>query len=382
MMYLREAAEELGLRNVLERVLDYEQVQGVVLTVDRLWLAMKLRSADDRYFRMLRDFYRHGFPPYPLPALPFELEENDRNWTLDADFFRQPPPYWEEFSRYFGNDWKKPPIIVKVCVLPGENIERFQNIESNLPIIVEARPIASLSDSGPPLKRPLEGGLSIGDSSGSVGTLGGMLTGNDGKRYGVTCQHVLKQKGKVYQPALPDGGAAPHIGEVVWDLAAPLTDRKACNPYNSATRGQKIEALDVALVDIEDSITGTNALGIQAVAPASSLYPGLMIDLIGRTSGHRTLSVGALAVTYRFMNESGGYHCMHDLFEVRWPQFARTVLSRPISGGDSGSWVVAQGSKGPEWCGMVVGGDRVRGYATFAEHILNTTSAAGYSLRV
>ena len=74
-------------------------------------------------------------------------------------------------------------------------------------------------------------------------------------------------------------------------------------------------------------------------------------------------------MTYRLRDENKNPYCFEHLFEIRWPRFMRTIVGRPVQRGDSGAWVLVSTGSGQRMGGMAIAGDRLLGYAVFAENV-------------
>lgn len=390
MLYLRDAAEEYGLRNVIGQALQYPQVQGVVLKLDPFWFRLWLAREDgslSQLERRLENFWMHSLDRGLYPSMPPEIFGNvglldDARHTLrSAPDLWWSSRTWQQYASFQGFDGKAPPIIVKVCTTPMAEALTIEKLESRLRIIVEPRGTAYMSNAGQSA-RPIVGGVSIGDSSGSRGTLGGVLHHPSGARFATTCSHVFPEGGPAYQPANVDTRSSPPIGSIVYRTPlVPVNSPTMCNPY---ARTPRTASADIALVQLQPAIASlgdVHKIGpITTAAEASSVYQTLQVEFTGSTSGYRCLTVGALAVTYRFVGPGQAWYCLSDLFEVTWPRWFRTELGRPVNGGDSGAWVCAEGEHGTAWCGSIIGQDRARGFAAFAEFQLKELSAAGYDI--
>jgi hypothetical protein len=131
--------------------------------------------------------------------------------------------------------------------------------------------------------------------------------------------------------------------------------------------------VDAALIKIDKSVP--SEFEVMDIGPLTGttrradLTPGQTVEIAGKSSGNRKLAIGGLAVTYRFRSHNGDYFCFKNLFELRWPSYWHLLSGSPVQSGDSGAWVCNPSASGFAWCGMVVGGDRVLGYAQFSESI-------------
>lgn len=289
-----------------------------------------------------------------------------------------------------GRKEEMPPIRLIVCLRPpasGESVEAPELPRSRLPVSFEVRPRARLSTSQRARARPVVGGVSVGEDTGTgtgvCGTLGGIVEDQTGQRYGMTCAHVFPSPTLVVQPARHDDAQATTIGMSATPRALqPCQGIGPCNPYSNSPH---VASVDTTLVELEASITSdlqVLSIGpLAGVVAKNSMTPGQEVAFEGRTSGHRIAEVGGLAVFYR-LQVDGHTYCFRDLFEVRWRSFIRTFLGPVVQAGDSGAWVCAETDRGPGWCGQIIGEDRRVGYASFAENNVAAWSNAGKHLRV
>jgi hypothetical protein len=392
MDYLREYAEELGLRQILGAFTERRDVQGAVLVLDDWWLTAWRLSETGRlrewelWCREWMHFMPRPFPPF------FMLPDRDR--AQDAAPWvptRRPdlswrPRFWSDYAHYCGRPTDDlPPIRLIICVRPPEENEKpagFDFPETGLPISVEVRPVARLANAHRTVVRPVVGGVSVGVAS-EYGTLGGIVEDGTGTRFGTTCAHVFPAVTPVDQPWQRDDANATSIGTST--PVVPLhacTSPTPCDPYSNDPH---IAETDSALVTLDPGIAAD--LEVLAVGPLAgvvsrrSIMPGQSIEFAGRTSGLRNAEVGGLVLFYR-LQLGGKVYCFRNLFEVRWKAFLRTLFGPVVQAGDSGAWVCAATARGSGWCGQVIGEDRHVGYATFAETTVAAWANAGKHLRV
>ncbi len=360
-------------------------VQGIVVDYDPLWLALweeRCVHGDEavrsRIELLIRAFHYFGFQPGPASLTPHPAAHRaELSAPLDIKWR---PPHWEELLACLGDRSRKGddgPIVVKVCLLPTREQRGGVDVfESSFRVIREYRSPAVLSASS--VRRPLVGGISIGAGPDRSGTLGGIVKDQGGKLWGMTCAHVVGSAQAVDQPAATDGGMPPSVGfgSLVSTLR-PAVAQSPCNPYS---RNAVLNTVDATLIDVTDPQSARLEIAqfgpLRGVVAKDSLEPGTLVDFAGKQSGARILEVGGLALTYKLHDAiTSDVYCFTELFEVRWPRLGQTMLHRPVQRGDSGAWVLASGPSGLEWAGMVIAGDRLIGYAVFAENIIDWAAA-------
>jgi hypothetical protein len=379
MDYLRRLAEGYGLREIADRALERKDVQGIVVDINSFWLDAWIAhqaGLDDRWEDWVTRWGHFACSP---PFFP-ELEALSTAGRLDLNW---KPRQWEMISHRLGlRSPDLPPLEVKICLIPGsEPSENLVFQDTRLTVRLETRPLARLASDPKAHARPLLGGVSIGAAPSLAGTLGGILRDASGKSFALTCDHVLANQSVVYQPAQLDSSSASRVGTVITTSGLqPVTRGGICNPYNPAVA---VNDFDIALVELDQNILTPEVLDIGPLhgrTPKISMAPSLAVEFTGRSSGHRSLIVGGLAVAYSFRNSSGQSVCFRNLFELKWPRFSRLVLGRPVKSGDSGAWVCTQGASGTEWCGVIMGEDRLHGFAMLSESIEGWLAGHGYNL--
>ena len=357
MRYLIEAANKYGLSQIAEQAASAPQIHGIVIDIDPFWM----------------EVYRYHLNN---PGRSDDIRPAFRNFV----YFPAVVPMDLDWRATFMNDWGNySNLLVRILLRPGSSPVEFK-YEGPLRIVQEHQPVPRLAAHGIPQFRPLEGGLSLGSGTTSPGTLGGILTDSVGKQYGLSCSHVVPIS-TVDQPAAADHRSAASIGQVVFRID-PVSSLPGvlCNVYN-----QPVNEMDLALIELSAGITGKASeycIGkVDGYIPNRSLHPNLVVEFHGRTSGHKTgLVLGGTGLVNEVEDMDGNVHCFGNLVEIKEPTMGGLVISRPVKGGDSGSWVMGQGAMGTEWCGMVIGENRQSGYIITAESILDTLRANSYSL--
>lgn len=377
------AREDEEIRRIATRAMESPGVQGVTLHIDDLWLwewnGRELFGDREFYsferFRFDESIWRYGirsayFADSPINDIPVrpptvnDLIERMRFWDQRRDYLHLRVTL---------------PVILTICLRPEpKEIPRF--FSERFQIAYEVRPLAQLSSNPKRLRRPLQGGLSTGVGTASYGTMGGVVRdlGRNGRMFGVTCAHVMTS-GTVDQPARVDWKSPAPIGSV--HLHTPLQQSSGlCTP--DSTSG--LNTVDVALIEIDHSIPAN--LGILDIGPLTGITPiakigqGQVVEFTGRSSGNRTLKVGRLGLIYEHQH-NGQTYCFQNVIQLNWPRFYKLVR-RPVTSGDSGSWICAANAKGISWCGMIIGDDRLHGYAVYAAIIEKWWNQQGMSLSV
>lgn len=386
MHHLIEFSERRDFRELVGRVTEFKSVQGVILNYDPLWLELwrvKCTYGDravERFISSIYDLPHFGSRFWPLawdslfPGGDLGVESSE----IEPPNLRWIPPHWTELLRTRGMErFSNSPLIVKVCLLPWEPKEAVPDLgEYPFLVIRERRAPAVLTM---PLRRhrPVIGGVSIGVGSTDSGTLGGIVKDQNNKQWGVTCAHVLNGSLNIDQPAQCDSGVSSAVGLGCYKAvlrASPGTT--PCNPYASST---SLNIIDAALIEFSPGImTNLQVLNhgdLSGIMRRTTPSPGQIVDMAGKQSGSRPLEIGGLAVTYRLRDSGGSLYCFKELFEVRWPRCWRVIGGRPVQHGDSGAWLLSSQATGTQWVGMALGGDRLIGYAMFAENIVDWASS-------
>jgi hypothetical protein len=187
----------------------------------------------------------------------------------------------------------------------------------------------------------------------------------------------------VDQPAQADNSkTAAWFGNSTAVSSLSRNPAAVCNPWAASVA---MNDVDVALVAVDPSVASSADVldigTISSITPRANLSPGQTVEFTGRTSGHKTVKVGGLAVVFRLYG-NGQFYCFRNLFEVRARSIWQLARSRPVRPGDSGAWVCNATSGGFGWCGMVIGGDRISGYAVFSQNIETWCNSLGLAVSV
>jgi hypothetical protein len=387
-MLIRLAREDETIQRIASAAMENRGVQGVALDLDAYWLTAwnyMRRFGSDAAVELRRRRYDHPFssgwqigsdefltdlPENLYPALPLEI--SDLKWR---------PSEWKYRAEMKGFEPEQSPVRITICLRPGAaEIPSFEL--GPYRVLYETRPVATLSASPRKYRRPVVGGLSAGVGTKQYGTMGGIV--RDGQsppqKYGVTCAHVMTA-GTVDQPAQVDSRRAVGIGTV--SKHTPLTlPTGICTPVSTSG----LNTVDVALIEIDGSTTNADLevldIGpLTGITPISKIGQGQLVEFTGRNSGNRMLRVGALNIIYE-MNSNGKTYCFQNVIQLNWPKFYQLFNGRPVSQGDSGAWICNPNENGFGWCGMIIGDDRLHGYAIYAETIEKWWQQQGLNLTV
>jgi hypothetical protein len=359
------------LYDIIDSASKNDFVQGVILDLDSNWLDAwhyKNRYGEERLENIDAEMIKKEMSEEPTIDIQSKnISMNDLEWE---------PPFWAKYKKTIGLPQLKYPIIIKICLYPYDDkyeqmIPAFRS--SNFQIIYEERPIAYLYTNPKKLHIPIIGGVSIGVTASDFATLGGILIDDNGKCFGSTCQHVfqneIKRTGRhnieASHTAAKDGNPK-FIGEYTYGTEIYCKDpNDHCSPFSASHHNE----LDAALIEISQVKTDLSILGIGdifGITPMPNIYPKQPIEFTGRSSGYSKRLVGGLAVIYEFSHFNEKF-CYKNLFEIRFPIHNPIRLNPPVKPGDSGAWVCNYSKSGKSWCGVVIGGDTVQGYATFSE---------------
>lgn len=384
MKYLLDAAREYGLDQITEQALEYPNVHGVIVDLHPFWMKCYKRhlmfpneDSDLRYWldpRYWYDYIRHGVMPPAINSIWHDDYYPYFQTTVPMNI-RWRPDHWKEFLGNRSN------LVVRIQLLPGSPSIRFEQKDNRVTIMQEYSAIPQLSTSDRKQLRPLEGGVSIGHETTPAGTLGGILVDQKGERYGLTCGHVISKKDDtVDQPSRNEKKPSGSIGRCVYTILPKPNNGAKCNPQNRAV----LNDLDIALIHLEPDLPSNYSIvnigKIVKHTPSIELGTDMLIEFNGRTSGHKTLVIGGIGATQQIANATGETCCFKNLIEIKQPVLTDLLISRPVSGGDSGAWVIVNGNSGLEWCGMIVGENRQSGYAIHSEDIMANLESQGFQL--
>lgn len=374
MRYLIDQANEYGLPQIVEQAMSHTAVHGVIIDIHPLWLKMNQLLQQGYPFDISLDMLDHYY---------YYARNTLHRWSDLYPLFTHQHPNDEHISaleKFWRERYNRNSLLVKILLRPGTKQIKI-TYEGMMTVVQENRSVPKLAVNPKAMTRPLMGGLSIGHAVNLAGTLGGILESDNGKRYGLTCGHVVDAVGlNVQQPSLHDG-TPMLIGHAVECKVPVPSNGVKCNAYNPLVLNQ----VDVSLIELDASISSAyEILGIGKVdgfMPNNQMQPNTVVEYTGRTSGYQSLVIGGIGVIQELNDTAGRICCFKELIEIRQPSITSLVLNRPVKGGDSGAWLIAQGTFGNEWCGMIVGEERQIGYAMLAESILDFFRFQGYNLK-
>jgi hypothetical protein len=392
------AAENEDIRRISDFAAEFSAVQGIVLDVDRLWLeswaiAQLMGEEFLRRFYEWMDwrFHHHGpgMLPQPLifgPCNQWLPRHRVYPRALNLGMLKKwRPPFWHEYAHFSGvpDTPEGLPIIVKVCVRPSmgkENIpaiEALQERTRQFRVVIEGRSQAVLSANPRRKAVPLVGGVSIGKKGfNEFGTLGVILKDSAGKRFAITCSHVVDQQNvDIIQPSQKDSKRASIFGKrIAGTSLSSCPASAACNPWSGVNTNEE----DIALIEIDAKTSSALEVldigTLNGVVPRASISNGQSVEVMGRTTKHSFLSVGGLAVWYKMAHQKK-FYCFKYLFEVG----SAYGSSGTIKGGDSGAPICTANGTGNGWCGMIVGCDSLQGFAMYSESIENWWKSNKYT---
>ncbi|MEQ8808029.1 MAG: hypothetical protein RIE59_03085, partial [Imperialibacter sp.] len=254
MKYLLELARENGLNNISERALENENVHGIIVSIDPIWLSywqllegggLEMSDLEELLFFDLR--YSGGMSP--LRDNPYFncVTPIDLSWR---------PSFWDRF----GN---RSNIVVNIQLRPGSkflNMDSIRSSDSSLMVQQIHSQVPRFATNPKSLFRPLEGGISVGaGKSGSPGTLGGVLKDNiTGKNFALTCGHVASLNADIHQPANVDNPAlSAKIGKCVYNNSPRINTGTVYNPRNP---GSILNDMDVALIELDSGINANYSI--------------------------------------------------------------------------------------------------------------------------
>jgi hypothetical protein len=391
--YLIEFANTGLVREAAEIAFTSPLLQGVVVDIDPWWLfAWHLRSLSPSTLRAWQDHFgdwismavNHPQTAYSWPEPAYDLLPRPVRFD-DLEKWR--PERWSEYTRRWGVEPSQLPFVIRLYLRPAASDEEEPpTFPEGFPIriIQETRPLAMLYANPRLHRRPLVGGLSIGEGANAAGTLGGLVRDLAGNQFATTCCHVVASTSlAVDQPAQTDNAkTASWIGNSSAVSSLATNFAAVCNPWAS---GVTMNDVDVALVKIDKGVPSKKEVldigAITALTPRANLSPGQTVEFTGRSSGHKAVKIGGLAVAFRLYG-NGQFYCFRNLFELRAKSRWSLLRGRPVRPGDSGAWVCNANSTGFGWCGMVIGGDRVSGYAVFSQNIEDWWKGQGLGLTV
>jgi hypothetical protein len=334
MFQLIEIANSIGLEEVISVVERDPKLQGILVSCTT--------SSLTNWFDTINN-------PY------YYLTQNDLDSVVSPVAFK------------FPSQFAQSNLVITLIGKPGVRDVSLPALQPAL-VRYEVRPLSMLANS---LERyrPILGGISIGAaSSKSAGTLGGILRDNSGNSYGITCGHVVGNVGsEVLQPAKIDSKESEVVGHVSY---------KKYFTTNSQ--------LDFAVINLntETSEDILNVGRVFSVTRKEMINPCTKVEFNGRSSGLRRLRTGSIGATYKLYDKDKNEFIVRNLIQIEWGNLFDLAYHRPVQSGDSGAWLTLEGENGPEWCGLVVAEDRLRGWAIPSEDIMNHLAQNDFILKL
>lgn len=381
MDYLIEAAKEYGLEGLAEEFLKHDSVHGIIVDLNPLWIqayARHLKFPNDRIgYRFLEYLYRYDYEEYNSLFNDLNSRSPDYFDTIVPFDIKWYPEYWSNLCNYNN-------LRVRVQLRPGSRTIETAQKEQRMQVIQEHSAVPQFSSvKSKKNYRPIHGGISIGQNNLDPGTLGGILKDKKtGKKYGLSCAHVISSADPVEQPSRVDSSKYGTIGNCVYKFAPKSNFGQLCNPFSS-----NLNKMDIALIEIDSAIVSQGSIlnigSIKNFMPAADLHQNLKIEYNGRSSGHQTLATGGISYSQEIEDSSTGeMYCFTNLIELKRPSLLQLLFKKPVKSGDSGSWIVASGKSGLEWCGMIIGTNNQSGYAIRSEDILKHLAENEYDLEI
>jgi|GEM_PF-2694056 len=356
-------------------------VQGLHIGVDEFYAEWYYSNALNWWYRNgPRRYYssRHLWSPVDVPdEVRREMEEARR--TI--------PDWWSRYAARTGQGEASLPFYIRIILREPESRSRGPDAGrrtdrqrgraqqrpariAGLRVVYEERPpTVALAGSISPT-------LMHGDGvtgSGPVGTCGGALQDSStGRKYGVTCLHVLPQSSSVQ-----DASGGQRIGRVrAAGSLVPTPTGGYCNSRSVHGAGSTDWSVFEFDPGVSVQVHQTRHGRIIQERPIATIGPYLNVEFTGVASGLRECQTGSVGIWHEVLVD-GVPHCFGDIFQLKWRPgtlFSNRRSSRDlVQHRDSGAWVVDdhQGRMlGTDWLGMVVAGDGADGYASFGEEIL------------
>ncbi len=373
---LRLVAQDESLLGSLDRLLERgslrEQTHGVALGFDVSWLSWISIFSMDRY-----RYFPERWPGSSGEDWLFFDGQSGEQMILGCLRKGPRPDWWSRHCVMQGYQEYSVPIIIKIIVRDPHFSPREAELPTTLesqfgthPVVYQYRP-ACVAISTATSTISLKPSASIGQLvPQKTGTLGGFLKNTfTNQHYAVTCAHVLPALGSDVVYPGPSRSAHPTIvGKVDFcQLPGPTPGSQLCNNRSTFTNNQ----LDLALASIDlAKASPLPQVGYpSAVLLINQMSTGHKVRFYGQTSKSVMAKVDDLNI-WRVVTIDGQEHCFGDIFSIvgRNRAYFNQALAKP---GDSGSWVISDGSQPPAWAGMVIADDGLKAYCCFAEHIMD-----------
>lgn len=342
---LRSAVNELS-----EKIYGNSATAGLLLDFNPAWLlASRAEEAglDPEWFT--RSPYLPGEWMYVnLGVHSVELPDLRRRFD-SSEFFTG-----SLFGRSF--DERLQPYMLRIIAKESGGNEDNRILRRELVRTAREARIPTLVETHDPVRLLVKPGEGATSNAGLNGTIGGFLCdSNTSQVFAVTCGHVVPQGRAVMDSHGMLIGRCVHACEPL-----PLPHGQICH----SACGTMTE-LDAAFISLGAAVNTLNT----ATHVAQYVVNGDIVEMEGATSGKGRYQVGAAVVNY----EIGGA-CWEGLIQTHavisgglLPVAFHVAGSSPPAGGDSGAWLIRNGT---EWAGMVVAGNALFGYALAATSVV------------
>ena len=360
--YLRDLARELApsFEDSYSQVLRPEWVQGLHLTIDRIWLEwLRLQTQTNRW-------EYPPFPPMPAGGSFRDLSLLDYESKVPEWIQKHRPNWWWDYLAQARQEGADSPVQFRIIFRSTEAIQaapEWSAVFRGHPVIAEVHP---------PCVALVNPGDNVGQNSPiTEGTLGGFLYDSAAREYyAVTCAHVCAQFNALEHPSpMKSSKKRQTLGVASHAVLASPNLQKGCTNRSHTTP----DALDMALVRVAAGILPNldfpSLSKPSLVTQVSKMTTGDHVVIFGERSGQVDAEISSLCL-YHEVDVSGYKRCFGDIFSLthRRPYYFNTKL---VDHGDSGAWILSQIGGVTAWDGMVFAGDGATAYACFAENIFN-----------
>lgn len=206
--------------------------------------------------------------------------------------------------------------------------------------------------------RPAVSGVSISDPTGTAGTLGYYRNGffiSNAHVFGINWREMEEysdgSRAPVYQPGVYDGGGS---SDVIGYHVKTVLD----------------EHLDLAIGEAVEGAVRELIPGVGVVEGWTKVEPGVLVEKVGRTTGHTVSTVFDTNATVKVFGYPGGERVFTDQIVMLNPGF--------LMPGDSGSLLFTRSGGKILAAGLCFAGSEVIAVANKPEHIVKYFDLGGY----
>jgi len=251
--------------------------------------------------------------------------------------------------------------------------ETVTNSTPSAQTVVKSQITPKATQSGPPTKRftrPVPIGVSsINQTVGvcATGTLGCRCIDRTGRLFALSNNHVFANEnaGVIGNPISQPGPLDVGCAIVATDVVATLYDFQKISFTNTTNLVNVMDAaIGLTNAGQVDYQTWTPGYGTPSRFPQESIYPGMLVQKCGRTSGYTKGKITSLNSTIVVAYDPGGARfqgCIAVESQLRIPTFG--------AAGDSGSLVVTQADRRP--IGLLFAGGSITTFLCPISPILN-----------